>query len=338
MPDLPFTPYALHLAGALGAVGLLLILRRGPHTVRLAGAVLGLAGVGLIAAAILRGVPSLPGDVPVVPALFGVVALIGATRMITHPKPVFSAIYFVLVVISSSGLFLLLHAEFMAFALVIVYAGAILVTYLFVLMLAQQTPNSGEQSGVALYDAVPREPAAAVLVGFLLFATLGEALFSPRSDARRIATPELAAYADHESWLELEALPKRLTEVVRSLDADATPAPGQDGRSIRIGPDGQAFVRVAFDGDDADAPTSFGELALPESARPTNTQSVGLALVARFPASLELASVILLMAMFGAVVLARKQIELGEDERREAAGLKRLSVDDLDPPSRGGRP
>jgi hypothetical protein len=31
------------------------------------------------------------------------------------------------------------------------------------------------------------------------------------------------------------------------------------------------------------------------------------------------------MAMFGAVVLARKQIELGEDEVREAAGMRRLA-------------
>jgi hypothetical protein len=51
-------------------------------------------------------------------------------------------------------------------------------------------------------------------------------------------------------------------------------------------------------------------------------------LVASFPISLELAGVILLMAMYGAVVLARRQIELGEDERREAAGLRPLSVDD----------
>ena len=40
-----------------------------------------------------------------------------------------------------------------------------------------------------------------------------------------------------------------------------------------------------------------------------------------FPVSLELAGVILLMAMFGAVVLARRQIELGEDEIRESAGM-----------------
>jgi NADH:ubiquinone oxidoreductase subunit 6 (subunit J) len=39
------------------------------------------------------------------------------------------------VVIASAGLLLLLEAEFMAFALIIVYAGAILITYMFVLIL-----------------------------------------------------------------------------------------------------------------------------------------------------------------------------------------------------------
>ncbi len=52
---------------------------------------------------------------------------------------------------------------------------------------------------------------------------------------------------------------------------------------------------------------------------------MGLALVADFPVSLELAGVILLLAMFGAVVFARRQIELSEDEIREAAGLPRLA-------------
>jgi len=81
---------------------------------------------------------------------------------------------------------------------------------------------------------------------------------------------------------------------------------------------------------------SFLDLPLSDDQAPTNTQSVGLALVSSFPASLELASVILLMAMFGAVVLARKQIELGDDERREAAGMRRISMDDPDPPSSSG--
>ena len=50
-------------------------------------------------------------------------------------------------IIASAGLFLILSAEFMAFALIIVYAGAILITYLFVIMLAKP-------EGSATYDRI----------------------------------------------------------------------------------------------------------------------------------------------------------------------------------------
>jgi hypothetical protein len=73
----------------------------------------------------------------------------------------------------------------------------------------------------------------------------------------------------------------------------------------------------------------------PESLKPDNVQLVGLDLVAKFPVSLELAGVILLMAMFGAVVLSRKQIELGEDEVREAAGMRKLALHSDDGESDG---
>ena len=55
---------------------------------------------------------------------------------------------------------------------------------------------------------------------------------------------------------------------------------------------------------------------LPDSMLPRNTQQVGWSLVNDFPVSLELAGVILLMAMFGAAIIARRAIELGEQEKR----------------------
>ena len=60
---------------------------------------------------------------------------------------------------------------------------------------------------------------------------------------------------------------------------------------------------------------------------PENSRQVGVDLVSKFPAGLEIAGVVLLMALFGAVILARKQIELGEDERRELAGMRRFTVE-----------
>ncbi len=90
--------------------------------------------------------------------IFSVIAVAAAVRMITHSKPVYSALYFILVVLSSAGLFLLLQAEFMAFALVIVYAGAILVTYVFVLMLAQQAERRKRRPASRSTTSFPGSP------------------------------------------------------------------------------------------------------------------------------------------------------------------------------------
>ena len=55
--------------------------------------------------------------------IFAAIALVGAMRVITHPRPVYSALYFVLTVFASAGLFVLLWAEFMAGRLCLIYAG-----------------------------------------------------------------------------------------------------------------------------------------------------------------------------------------------------------------------
>lgn len=104
---------------------------------------------------------------------FAVIALVSGVRVVTHPRPVYSALYFVLTTFASAGLFVLLWAEFMAAALILIYAGAILVTYVFVIMLAQQA-TTPEQSATAVndYDVVAREPVVAATVGFALMAML----------------------------------------------------------------------------------------------------------------------------------------------------------------------
>ena len=110
--------------------------------------------------------------------IFSAIAIVGAVRVVTHPRPVYSALYFVLSVLASAGLFILLWAEFMAAALVIIYAGAILVTYVFVIMLASQSSpttaqgNGDPNAGLAEYDRISREPVLASAVGFALMGIL----------------------------------------------------------------------------------------------------------------------------------------------------------------------
>jgi NADH-quinone oxidoreductase subunit J len=67
--------------------------------------------------------------------LLAVMALTAAVSMIIQRNPVHSALFLILTLLSLAGLFLLLSAHFLAVIQVIVYAGAIMVLFLFVIML-----------------------------------------------------------------------------------------------------------------------------------------------------------------------------------------------------------
>jgi NADH-quinone oxidoreductase subunit J len=73
----------------------------------------------------------------VTPALFlvfGAVLVVSALMVILSRNPVTSALFLVLAFCSLAGVYLLLHAEFLALVQIIVYAGAIMVLFLFVIM------------------------------------------------------------------------------------------------------------------------------------------------------------------------------------------------------------
>lgn len=103
--------------------------------------------------------------------IFGFSAVVASALMVTARDPVHSALWFAVVVLSTSGLFLLAGASFLAAGTIIVYAGAVIVTFLFVIMLAQS-------EGRALYDRLARQPAQATLTGFILIWALLIVVFS----------------------------------------------------------------------------------------------------------------------------------------------------------------
>ena len=70
--------------------------------------------------------------------VFAALTLLCAILVVANPfsrNPVTSAMFLVLTIISMSGLFLLLHAFFLAAVQILVYAGAVMVLFLFVIML-----------------------------------------------------------------------------------------------------------------------------------------------------------------------------------------------------------
>jgi NADH-quinone oxidoreductase subunit J len=66
---------------------------------------------------------------------FAAVLLASGLRVITARNPVHGALFLVLAFFTAAGLWLLLGAEFLAIALVVVYVGAVMVLFLFVVMM-----------------------------------------------------------------------------------------------------------------------------------------------------------------------------------------------------------
>src|ERR1035438_461091 len=67
--------------------------------------------------------------------LFAALAVFAAVRVITARNPVHAALFLVLAFFSMAGIWLLLEAEFLAITLVLVYVGAVMVLFLFVVMM-----------------------------------------------------------------------------------------------------------------------------------------------------------------------------------------------------------
>jgi NADH-quinone oxidoreductase subunit J len=75
------------------------------------------------------------GVTPILFWILSVVALFSALMVITSKNPMHSVIWLIIVFFAISGHYLLLNAQFLAIVNIIVYAGAIMVLFLYVLML-----------------------------------------------------------------------------------------------------------------------------------------------------------------------------------------------------------
>jgi NADH-quinone oxidoreductase subunit J len=100
--------------------------------------------------------------------IFGAICAGGAINLLRQKHPIDSALSLVVVMGSLAGLYLLLGAEFLAAIQVIVYAGAIMVLFVFVIMLL----NAGEEehtrgSKIALLFGVPGMLIIAVLTAWI---------------------------------------------------------------------------------------------------------------------------------------------------------------------------
>jgi NADH-quinone oxidoreductase subunit J len=116
--------------------------------------------------------------------IFGLLAVAGALNLLFQRHPINSALSLVVVMMSLAVLYWSLGAEFLAAAQVIVYAGAIMVLFIFVVMLL----NAGEEdrthgSKIAYIAGIPGAAAIFCLLSFVFL-----------SDRRQLGTTQLGGY------------------------------------------------------------------------------------------------------------------------------------------------
>jgi len=215
----PSSPGVLLAGGVTAmAVGLWLLLPRGQtgagdRAARWLGSLLGILALAAFVATGKRLGSIGEETVFLVVAL---VAVISAAATIVSRSPVYAAIWFALSLAGVAGVLLVLGAQFLGVATIVVYAGAILVMFLFVLMLAQP-------SGLAPYDRVSSEPflaavAGAVLLGLLSLSigrlSAGEAAHAAAAEQNRfVADSGDVLQQDHVARLGGELFGRHLVAV-----------------------------------------------------------------------------------------------------------------------------
>lgn len=161
----PFSPGGLLAAGVVAAAASLRLLLPSGGESRSLRWLGGLLGVAALAAFIATGRRLGGLGEEAVFLIVSLVAIVSAAATVVSRSPVYAAIWFALCLAGVAGVLLVLGAQFLGVATIVVYAGAILVMFLFVLMLAQP-------AGLAPYDRVSNEPLLAALAGAVLLGVL----------------------------------------------------------------------------------------------------------------------------------------------------------------------
>jgi NADH-quinone oxidoreductase subunit J len=104
--------------------------------------------------------------------LLALVSVLAAVGMVVARNPVHSAIFLILSLFNTAGIFIMLGAEFLAAVQVIVYAGAVLVLVLFVLMLVDPDDLPEFHAGR------PVQRVVALLLGVILLLEVGIAILN----------------------------------------------------------------------------------------------------------------------------------------------------------------
>ena len=111
--------------------------------------------------------------------IFSAVILLSALMVISSRNPVHSVLFLILAFFNAAGLFVILHAEFLAMILIIVYVGAVAVLFLFVVMMLD-FKASLEKSNILQYMPI------GIFVGIVFISELIIVLINTKLELKNI--------------------------------------------------------------------------------------------------------------------------------------------------------
>ncbi|MDI9349321.1 MAG: NADH-quinone oxidoreductase subunit J [Candidatus Symbiobacter sp.] len=252
--------------------------------------------------------------------LFALLAIAAGAMVVTARNPVHSVLFLILTFFNAAGLFVLLHAEFLAMILVIVYVGAVAVLFLFVVMMLDINFRELRQ-GARNYARIGLAVGLVLLVELALVGGMYGHNFSYTQSNNNITvspTPE-----------NNESLASDEPEAKLAGDEAALP-PGNDATSqgtTQGTPQGTSKStadennpeNLPLDSETAeDEPNGGGfnasgqngfstEVGDRISASINNTEAIGRVLYTKYFLMFQLAGLVLLVAMIGAITLTLRQ-------------------------------
>jgi len=143
--------------------------------------------------------------------LFAAILVAGAVGVITSRNPVYSALCLVLCFVTAAAIWLLLEAEFLAVVLVLVYVGAVMVLFLFVVMMPTPAGYSNTlELGRVLYTryAYPLELAAMLLLVAIIAAITLTLRHRPGYKQQDISAQVAVRAADRLRIVKMDAEPR----------------------------------------------------------------------------------------------------------------------------------
>jgi len=101
--------------------------------------------------------------------IIGLITIVCALCVVFQKNPIYSAIFLIQTMVSLAVLYVLLHAPFIAAAQIMIYAGAVMVLFVFVIMLLNLSKEDVEGGK----DKLMFQKASAILLGLILFVVIG---------------------------------------------------------------------------------------------------------------------------------------------------------------------